>query len=136
MTPPEWNRKTEERGADPRRIVVLETLNGLTEVAFCPDDVAISHFDYDEADEMSRAGATEDAAHDEVDRARQRAGTILDERAAIDVLSECRELADRSDQVGLRDRIDEVLAPVTAFFSEDGQEVSFEGYRRRQRAEE
>lgn len=136
MTPPEWNRKTEERGADPRRIVVLETLNGLTEVAFCPDDVAISHFDYDEADEMSRAGATEDAAHDEVDRARQRAGTILDERAAIDVLSECRKLADRSDQVGLRDRIDEVLAPVTAFFSEDGQEVSFEGYRRRQRAEE
>lgn len=136
MTPPEWKRKTETREADPRRIVVLETLNGLTEVAYCPSGVALSHYDYDEADEYSRAGATEDAAHAEVERARARAATTLDERAAISVLAECWELADSTGDDALRDRIEVVLAPVTAFAREDGTEVSFTEYRLRREAGE
>lgn len=136
MTPPEWRRLVYSGDDDPRRMVVLETLNDVTEIAYCPSDVAISHFDYDEADEYSRAGMTEDAAYAEVERARARAATIIDEQAAIDVLIECLELADSTHDDALRDRIDEVLAPVTAFLSEKGTEVSFADYRRQREAGE
>lgn len=136
MTPPEWRRLLYSGGdEDPKRILVLETLNGLTEIAYCPPDVAISHFDYDEADELSRAGVKEDAAHAEVERARERVKTIVDERAAIDLLAEFWERAEREGDGELMGRIDAVLAPVTVFIS-DGDEVSYEEYRRRREAGE
>lgn len=137
MTPPEWRRLPYSGGdEEPRRTVVLETLNGLTEIAFCPSDIAITHVDYDEADEYSRAGLKEDVAEAEVERARERAASTLDERAAIDVLAECRKLAGRIEHYGLRDRIDEILEPVTASFCEEGQRVSCEEYRHQRQAGE
>lgn len=135
MTPPNWRRLVYSGGElpyeEPRRILVLETLNGVTEIAFCPPDLAITHFDYDEADELARAGTKEEAAHAEVERARQRAGTILDERVATEVLSECGELARRAGDQELVERIVGVLAPATAF-APDAEESSFESYRHRE----
>lgn len=133
MTPPNWRRKaksTGPSGTDPKRLVVLQTVGGVTEVAYCPPGVAISHYDYDDAEAEGRLESEQRRCTEDVARARQHAASIVDEQAAIDLLSEFWERAEAEDDRGLMDRIDEVLDPVTSF-EIGGEEVPFAVYRNR-----